>query len=119
MAKILIVDDSSFMRKVIGSIIRQAGHIVIGEASDGNEALTKYAQLKPELVIMDITMNNVTGLEGLRRIKIFDPMAKVIMCSAMGQQSMIEEALEEALDFIIKPFKKDEVINAINKALIS
>ena len=120
MAKILKVDDSSFMRKVIGSIIRQAGHIVIGEASDGNEALTKYAQLKPELVIMDITMNNVTGLEGLRRIKIFDPMAKVIMCSAMGQQSMIEEALEEgALDFIIKPFKKDEVINAINKALIS
>ena len=118
MAKILIVDDSSFMRQVIGSIVKQAGHIVVGEASDGNEALTKYAQLKPELVIMDITMDNVTGLEGLRRIKIFDPRAKIIMCSAMGQQSMIEEALNAgALDFIIKPFKKDEVINAINRAL--
>ena len=118
MAKILVVDDSLFMRKVVGNIIKEAGHTIIGEAHDGEEAMVKYAQLKPDLVIMDITMENVNGLEGLKRIKILDHNSKVIMCSAMGQQSFMEEAFSEgALDFIIKPFKKEKVINVIYLAL--
>src|SRR5690554_5408605 len=81
MAKILIVDDSNFMKKIVKNIVEEAGHIVIGEASDGNEAMEKYVLLKPDLVIMDIIMNKTTGLEGLNRINIIDPKAKVIMCS--------------------------------------
>lgn len=118
MAKILVVDDSNFMRKVLSRIIKDAGHIVVGEACNGNEAMEKYVKLKPDLVIMDIIMKKVTGLEGLKRIKILDHNAKIIMCSAMGQQPMIKKAFSEgALGFIIKPFEKEKVIDVINKVL--
>jgi two-component system chemotaxis response regulator CheY len=118
MAKVLIVDDSLFMRRILRGIVEGAGHVVIGEAGDGNEAMERYVELQPHLVIMDITMPNVDGLEGLRRIRIIDHDAKVIMCSAMGQQSFIKEALDMgALDFIVKPFRKDKVIQTINRAL--
>lgn len=118
MAKILVVDDSLFIRKILTDIIKKSGHTVVGQACDGNEALEQYVKLKPDLVIMDITMPNVTGLEGLKMIKIVDDKAKVIMCSAMGQKSIIKEAISEgALDFIIKPFQKKKVIDIINKSL--
>lgn len=118
MAKVLVVDDSLFMRKIVKDIVKDAGHTVIGEACDGNEAVEKYMQLKPDLVIMDITMPNANGLEGLKGIKIIDPNAKIIMCSAMGQELMMREVFSEgALDFIVKPFEKDKVIDTIKSAL--
>lgn len=119
MARILIADDSQFMRKILRSINEKGGHTVVGEACDGNEAMEKYVQLQPDLVIMDITMPNVDGLEGLRNIKIIDPNAKIIICSAMGrQQFILKEALSEgALDIISKPFQKKKILNSINNAL--
>lgn len=120
MAKMLLADDSLFMRKILRKIIENAGHVVIGEACDGSEAIKKYIQLKPDLVFMDITMEHATGLEALREIKVIEPGARVIICSAMGQDPIIYEAYTEgAIDFIIKPFKKEEVINTIRKALIN
>ncbi len=118
MAKILIVDDSLFMRKVLKGIIEKEGHIVIDEACNGDDAMEKYAKSQPNLVIMDITMPDVDGLEGLRRIKVLDNNAKIIMCSAMGQDPFIKEAIDNgALDFIIKPFRKEQVIGTINRVL--
>ena len=118
MADILVVDDSLFMRKMISQVIHEAGHTVVGEATDGNEALQQYIKLKPDLVLMDITMPYVTGLEGLELIKKVDPNARVIMCSAMGQQSKMLKAMSlGASDFIVKPFNKCKVIAIINNAL--
>lgn len=118
MANILVVDDSLFIRKMIGDMIQEAGHTVIGEATDGNEAMMQYLNLKPDLVIMDITMPYMTGIEGLKMIKKMDPKAKVIMCSAMGQKSMIIEAIQlGASDYVIKPIKKSRLISTINHVL--
>ncbi|EGW41723.1 response regulator, partial [Desulfosporosinus sp. OT] len=92
--RILVADDSSFMRKIIQAVLERAGHQVVGEASDGQEAVSRYQELKPDLVIMDITMPIVNGLESLKEILCSNPDAKVLMCSAMGQESIIQESIE-------------------------
>lgn len=116
MAKILIVDDAAFMRMMLKNIVEKMGHEVIGEARDGNEAIECYKTLKPDIVTLDITMPNKDGIAALKEIREYDPDAKCLMCSAMGQQSMVIEAIQSgALDFIVKPFQADSVIKSLNK----
>lgn len=118
MAKILVVDDATFMRMMLKDILTKNGHTVVGEATNGREALEKYQEVNPDLVTMDITMPEIDGLQGLKNIKAVDPNARVVMCSAMGQQMMVIEAIQSgAKDFIVKPFQADRVLEAINKAL--
>ena len=115
---ILIVDDAAFMRINLKNILQKAGYEVIGEAENGSEALVKYKDLEPELVTMDITMPEMDGIEAVENLKEYDDDAKIIMCSAMGQQSMVVEAIEAgAEDFIVKPFKDDRVIEAVEKII--
>ncbi len=115
--KILIVDDLSFMRDAIGSILKRSGMTVLGEAENGMEAYRMYRQLKPDIVLMDITMPVMDGLESLRAIKKYDPSATVIMCSALGQQKYLIRAIQlGARDFILKPFQPERIVSAINKA---
>ncbi|MFK4998002.1 response regulator [Bacillus sp. N9] len=116
--KILIVDDAAFMRMMIKDILTKNGFEVVGEAADGAEAVEKYKELNPDLVTMDITMPEMDGVSALKEIKTFDPEAKIIMCSAMGQQAMVIDAIQAgAKDFIVKPFQAERVIEAIQKAL--
>ena len=104
MAKILIVDDAAFMRMMLKDILTKAGHEIIAEAGNGNEAVEKYTELHPDLITMDITMPDCDGLEGLSKIMEINPNAKVVMCSAIGQQAMVLDALKRgAQDFIVKP----------------
>lgn len=118
MANILVVDDALFVRETIRRILEANGHVMVGEAENGREAIQKYEAIKPDIVLLDITMPVVSGLEALKGIKNVDPKAKVIMCSSMGQQDMVAESITYgALDFVIKPFKHDQVITAIDKAL--
>lgn len=118
MAKVLITDDAAFMRMMLKDILTKNGHEVVGEASNGQEALDQYKSLSPDLVTMDITMPDVDGIKGLQLIKEFDPNAKVVMCSAMGQQSLVIEALKYgAIDFIVKPFNAERVIDAVKKVV--
>ena len=112
--KILIVDDAAFMRMMIKDILKKNGYENIIEASDGELAVQMYKADKPDLVIMDITMPNKNGLEALKEIKELDPAAKIVMCSAMGQESMVVEAIRNgAKDFIVKPFKADRIIKTV------
>ena len=116
--RILVVDDAAFMRMMIKDILVKNGYEVIGEAGDGAQAVEKYQELKPDLVTLDITMPDVDGIEALRKIRSVDPGAKVIMCSAMGQQAMVIDAIQAgAKDFIVKPFQAERVLEAIRKAL--
>jgi two-component system chemotaxis response regulator CheY len=116
--KVLIVDDAAFMRMMIKDIMTKNGYEVVGEAANGAEAVAKYKELKPDVVTMDITMPEVDGIQALRQIKSMDSNAKVLMCSAMGQQSMVIEAIQAgARDFIVKPFQAERVIEALQKAL--
>lgn len=116
--KILLVDDAAFMRMMIKDALQKSGYTNIIEAADGEIACTVYSAEKPDLVIMDITMPNKTGIEALRDIKVMDPTAKVVMCSAMGQESMVVEAIKlGALDFIVKPFKPDRILQTVTKVL--
>ncbi len=118
MAEILVVDDAAFMRMNLKKMLEDAGHEVVGEAEDGNKAVEKYKELEPDLVTMDITMPDLDGIEALKKIKDINPEARVIMCSAMGQQAMVIEAVEAgASDFVVKPFKQDRVAKAVEKAL--
>lgn len=118
MYKILVVDDAGFMRKMVQTHLAKAGYSDFIEGEDGQQAVDLYAEQKPDLVIMDITMPNKDGIEALREIKTKDPAAKVIMCSAMGQESMVMEAIKlGALDFIVKPFKPDRIIQTVSKVL--
>ncbi|MBQ2902396.1 MAG: response regulator [Agathobacter sp.] len=116
--RILVVDDAAFMRMMLKDILTKGGFEVCGEAADGVEALAKYNELKPDLVTLDITMPNKDGIAALKDIKAADPSALCIMCSAMGQQSMVIEAIQSgAKDFIVKPFQADRVIESIKKVL--
>ena len=116
MAKILIVDDAAFMRMMIKDILTKNGYEVAGEAENGVVAVSKYGEIKPDLVLMDITMPEKDGIQALKDIKAIDSGAKVIMCSAMGQQAMVIEAIQSgAKDFIVKPFDADRVLEAVNK----
>lgn len=116
--RILIVDDAAFMRMMVKDILGKNGYEVIGEAADGAQAVEKYKELKPDLVTMDITMPEMDGITALKEIKKFDSNAKVVMCSAMGQQAMVIDAIQAgAKDFIVKPFQADRVIEAIKKTL--
>ena len=119
MAKnILVVDDAAFMRMMIKDILTKNGYNVAGEAENGAKALEKYNEVKPDLVLMDITMPEVDGIQALKNIKAADPNAKVIMCSAMGQQAMVIESIQAgAKDFIVKPFQPDRVLEAIKKVV--
>ena len=116
--RILLVDDAVFMRMKLKDILEKNGYEVVGEAQSGVEAIEKYMSEKPDLVTMDITMPEMDGVTALKKIKEIDPKAKVIMCSAMGQQSMVMDAIQAgAIDFIVKPFDNDRVIESINKAI--
>jgi two-component system chemotaxis response regulator CheY len=116
--RILIVDDAAFMRMMIRDILTKNGYEVCGEANDGAQAIEKYKEVKPDLVTMDITMPEMDGIAALKEIKKLDPLAKVVMCSAMGQQAMVIDAIQAgAKDFIVKPFQPDRVIEAIKKTL--
>ena len=118
MAKVLVVDDAAFMRMMIKDILTKNGYEVAGEAENGAIAVSKYAELKPDLVLMDITMPDKDGIQALKEIKASDGGAKVIMCSAMGQQAMVIEAIQSgARDFIVKPFQADRVIEAVKKVV--
>ncbi len=117
-AKILIADDLSFMRMIQKEILTERGYTIVGEAADGIEAVTKYQSLNPDLVLLDITMPNMSGLEAMRKIFAINPRARVIMCSALGQQNLIVEAIRAGVkDFIVKPFKPERILSAFDKAL--
>lgn len=119
MAKnILICDDAAFMRMMIKDILTKNGYNVVGEAENGAKGVEKYNELKPDLVLMDITMPEMDGIAALKAIKANDPGASVIMCSAMGQQAMVIESIQSgAKDFIVKPFQADRVIEAVKKVV--
>lgn len=119
MAKgILVVDDAAFMRMMIKDVLTKNGFEVVGEAENGARAIEKFKELDPALTIMDITMPEIDGIQAVKEIKKLDANAKVIMCSAMGQQAMVIEAIQAgAKDFIVKPFQADRVIEAVKKVM--
>lgn len=114
---VMIVDDAAFMRMKLKDILEKNGYNVVAEAQNGLEAVEKYKAEKPNLVTMDITMPEMDGVDALKEIRAFDPAARVVMCSAMGQQGMVMDAIRSgAVDFIVKPFDSDRVIKALDKA---
>lgn len=116
MHRILIVDDSRTSRKILRGILEEAGHSIIGEASDGQEGVNKYKELKPDIVTLDITMPVMDGLTALKEIVQENPDAKVIMITAAGQQHKMIDAIKiGASEFVTKPFEKDEIVSVINK----
>jgi two-component system chemotaxis response regulator CheY len=118
MARVLIVDDAAFMRKMLGDVLAKGGHEVIGEGANGTEAITQYQALRPDIMTLDITMPEKDGLAALREILTLEPGAKIVMCSALGQESKVLEAIKcGAKDFVVKPFQPDRVLDAIGKAL--
>ena len=118
MAKILLVDDAAFMRKVVRDTLSKNGYNDLYEAVDGADAVEKYSEISPDLVIMDITMPNMDGLEALKAIRAKNGNANVVMCSAMGQEAMVIEAIKSgAKDFIVKPFKPDRILATAEKIL--
>lgn len=118
MTKVLIVDDAAFMRMMLKDILTKNGIEVVGEAVNGVEAVDKYRELMPDIVTMDITMPEKDGITAVKEIKMIHPQANVIMCSAMGQQPMVLEAIQAgAKDFVVKPFQADRVLDSINKVL--
>ena len=117
-ARVLIADDASFMRQMIREIIEPEGYEVVGEATNGVEAIERYAELNPDIVTMDIVMPKQSGLDAVKGILAQSPDAKVVMCSALGQESLVMEALQAgACDFIVKPFKADNVLATLAKTL--
>ena len=115
---IMICDDAAFMRMMIKDILSKNGYNVVGEAENGAVAVDKYSELKPDLVLMDITMPEMDGIQALKKIREKDGNASVIMCSAMGQQAMVIESIQAgARDFIVKPFQAERVLEAVKKVV--
>ena len=118
MSKILIVDDAAFMRMMIKDNLKKAGYTECTEACDGEDAVAKYRESTPDLILLDITMPKMDGIQALKEIKQMNPNAKVVMCSAMGQEGMVVEAIKlGAMDFIVKPFKPDRLIQTVKNIL--
>ncbi len=118
--RILLVDDAMIIRMILRKILTEAGFEIAGEASNGAEAIRKYQELRPDLVTMDITMPEMGGIKALKSIREIDPNAQVIICSAMGQKSLIIEAMEAgAVNFLAKPFDEEKVIETVRKTLQS
>jgi two-component system chemotaxis response regulator CheY len=118
MARILVADDASFMRQMIREIVKEGGHEVVAEASDGIEAIEQFKKFHPDIVTMDIVMPRRSGIDAVKGILEVDPTARVVMCSALGQETLVTEALQAgARDFIVKPFKPDAVIATLRKVL--
>jgi two-component system chemotaxis response regulator CheY len=118
MARVLIVDDAAFMRKLLTDALVSGGHEVVGEAGNGIEAVARWQELRPELTTLDITMPEKDGLAALAEIMAIDPSAKIIMCSALGQEAKVLEAVRlGAKDFVVKPFQPPRVLEAVDKAL--
>ncbi|HEX9061054.1 MAG TPA: response regulator [Clostridia bacterium] len=116
--KVLIVDDAAFMRMMIKDILSKNGYEVVGEAENGARAIEKFKELVPDLVVMDITMPEVDGIQAVKEIKKINNDSKIIMCSAMGQQAMVIESIQAgARDFIVKPFQAERVVEAVKKVL--
>jgi two-component system chemotaxis response regulator CheY len=116
--KVLVVDDAIFMRKMIAEILVENGMDVIGEADNGSSAVERYKQLKPDLVTMDIIMPEMNGIDAVRKIVAFDSKARIVMCSALGQQALVQEAITAgAKDFLIKPFNPSRVVEVVNKIM--
>lgn len=116
--KVLIVDDAAFMRMMLKDILSKNGYEIAGEAENGKIAVDKFKEIHPDLVTMDITMPEMDGISAVKKIKEIDANARVVMCSAMGQQAMVIDAIQAgARDFIVKPFQPDRVLEAVQKAL--
>ena len=118
MSRVLIADDASFMRQMIRDIIDSEGYEVVGEATDGMEVVDKYKELHPDIVMMDIVMPKRSGIDAVKAIMEFAPKASVVMCSALGQETLVMEAIQAgAKDFIVKPFKPEAVLATLKKVL--
>jgi two-component system chemotaxis response regulator CheY len=118
MARVLVVDDAVFMRKMVSDALAGGGHEVVGEAANGQEAVERYQELQPEVTTLDITMPELDGISALKAILDLDPGARVVMCSALGQESKVLEAVKAgARDFVVKPFQPERVLEAVGKAL--
>ena len=118
MPKIMLVDDAAFMRMMVKNALTKSGYDNIIEAQDGAEAVKKYAEEKPDMVFMDITMPNMDGLQALKEIREDDPNAKIVMCTAMGQEGMVVDAIKSgARDFIVKPFNADRIVQTAQAIL--
>nr|WP_307992909.1 response regulator [uncultured Niameybacter sp.] len=116
--RVLIVDDAAFMRMMIKDILSKNGYEVVGEAENGLKAIEKFKELSPDLVLMDITMPEMDGIQAVKNIKAIDANAKIVMCSAMGQQAMVIESIQAgARDFIVKPFQAERVLEAVRKVV--
>ena len=115
---VLVCDDALFMRTMVRDILTQAGFTVVGEAGNGREAVEQYARLKPDLVTMDIIMPEMGGIDAVKKIVEQDPQARILMCSAMGQQALVLEAIQAgAKDFVVKPFQPSRVLEAVQRVL--
>ena len=118
MANVMVVDDAVFMRMTIKKMLEAHGHSVIGEAGNGVEAVKKYVEIRPDVVLLDITMPEMNGVDALKRIKEVDAKARVIICSAMGQQAMVAQAIHSgAKDFVLKPFEEGRLVAAVNRVM--
>jgi two-component system, chemotaxis family, chemotaxis protein CheY len=115
---VLVVDDAAFMRKMVSDVLTRGGHEVVGEAGNGSEAIDRFQALKPDLTTLDITMPETDGITALKEIIALDPCARVIMCSALGQESKVLESIKlGAKDYVVKPFQAERVLEAVGKAL--
>jgi len=118
MARVLVVDDAAFMRKMLSDVLAKGGHEVIGEGANGIDAVNQYQALRPDIMTLDITRPEKDGLAALKEILNQEPTARVVMCSALGQEAKVLEAIKAgAKDFVVKPFQPDRVLDAIGKAL--
>ncbi len=116
--KVLVVDDANFMRTIVKDTLQPNGFEIVGEAANGAEAVTRYTELKPDIVTMDITMKVKDGLEAAREILAADPNARIVMVTALGQEKMLLDSISAGVrDFVVKPFTKERILSAVEKAL--